>query len=177
MSAGGRSTHGTSARTPRQILPVRHSRVGSQVKPDSMQTSFQVAEIPGTRLRRSGSAAGSRTPPIARHNPRPDRTASRRGRRVAIGAAGMDADRQAVLFARRRRSASSCRRPSGMSPIASISTWTKRLSGATRSISATASSGLCNGTTIEARSRGSRSSSSFATQSLTARQTPPPCPR
>ena len=55
-----------------------------------------------------------------------------------------------------------------MSPMANSSTWTKRRSAATRSISATASSGLCTGTRIDARSRGSRSSSSFATQSLTA---------
>ena len=52
--------------------------------------------------------------------------------------------------------------------MANSSTCTKRRSAATRSISATASSGLCTGTRIEARSRGSRSSSSFATQSLTA---------
>ena len=52
--------------------------------------------------------------------------------------------------------------------MANSSTWTNRRSAATRSISATACSGLCTGTRIEARSRGSRSSSSFATQSLTA---------
>ncbi len=55
-----------------------------------------------------------------------------------------------------------------MSFIANSSTCTKRRSFATRSISATASSVLCSGTRIDARNRGSRSSSSFATQSLTA---------
>ena len=55
-----------------------------------------------------------------------------------------------------------------MSFIANSSTCTKRRSFATRSISATASSGLCGGTRIDARNRGSRSSSSFATQSFTA---------
>jgi hypothetical protein len=56
-----------------------------------------------------------------------------------------------------------------MSPITSSSTWTKRGSPARRSISSTASSTFCAGTMIEARSRGSRSSHSLASQSLTAR--------
>ncbi len=54
--------------------------------------------------------------------------------------------------------------------MTSSSTWTKRRSLATRSISTTAACGSCIGTRIEARSRGSRSSNSLATQSFTAAQ-------
>ncbi|MBN8907281.1 MAG: Asp-tRNA(Asn)/Glu-tRNA(Gln) amidotransferase subunit GatA [Rhodospirillales bacterium] len=50
-----------------------------------------------------------------------------------------------------------------------MSTCTNRRSGATRSISAADSSGLCIGITMEARRRGSRSSHSAAIQSLIAR--------
>ena len=48
-------------------------------------------------------------------------------------------------------------------------TWTKRLSSAMRSISSAARSGEWMGTTMEARSRGSRSSHSLASQLLIAR--------
>ena len=57
-----------------------------------------------------------------------------------------------------------------MSPITSISTWTKRLSLAQRSISATDFSTLCTGITIEPRSRASLSSHSLTSQSFSARQ-------
>ena len=40
ISAGGRSIQGTSGRTPRHVLLVRHSRGGSQVKPDSISTTL-----------------------------------------------------------------------------------------------------------------------------------------
>ena len=69
-----------------------------------------------------------------------------------------------------RRSASRCGARAACRPSPSSSTWTKRRSFATRSISATAACGSCSGTRIEARSRGSRSSNSLATQSFTARQ-------
>ena len=61
-----------------------------------------------------------------------------------------------------------------MSFITSSSTWTNRLSGATRLISSTAISGLCAGTTMEARNLGSLSSHSAAIQSFTARANPAP---
>ena len=57
-----------------------------------------------------------------------------------------------------------------MSPMTSISTWTKRLSLAQRSISATDFSTLWVGITIEPRSRASLSSHSLASQSFSARQ-------
>ena len=57
-----------------------------------------------------------------------------------------------------------------MSPCASTSTETNRLSPARRSISSTARSGACIGTTIEARSRESFDSHSAAIQSLIALQ-------
>src|ERR1700743_2559886 len=57
-----------------------------------------------------------------------------------------------------------------MSPITSISTCTKRLSAAQRSISATDFSTLCAGITIEPRSRASLSSHCLASQSFSARQ-------
>ena len=57
-----------------------------------------------------------------------------------------------------------------MSPMTSISTWTKRLSLAQRSISATDFSTLCIGITIEPRSRASLSSHSLTSQSFSARQ-------
>ena len=65
-----------------------------------------------------------------------------------------------------------CRRPSSVSPCDSTSTETKRLSLARRSISSTARSGACIGTTIEARSRLSFESHSAAIQSLIALQNP-----
>ena len=39
-SAGDFSSHGTSARTPRQVLLARHIQAGSQVTPDSISTTF-----------------------------------------------------------------------------------------------------------------------------------------
>ena len=54
--------------------------------------------------------------------------------------------------------------------MTSISTWTKRLSAAQRSISATAFSMLCAGITIEPRSLVSLSSHSLTSQSFSARQ-------
>jgi hypothetical protein len=59
-------------------------------------------------------------------------------------------------------------RPSGISPVASSSTWTNRRSVARRSISSAARAGFWGATTIEARSRGSRSSHCLTSQSLTA---------
>ena len=59
--------------------------------------------------------------------------------------------------------------PSGCSPIASISTCTKRLSPASRSISSTERSGDWIGSTAEPARRLSLASHSAASQSLSAR--------
>ena len=63
MSAGGRSIHGTSARTPRQVLLMRHSSVGSQVKPDSMQTSFSFGNFWNTPSAMKLTSWFSKLPP------------------------------------------------------------------------------------------------------------------
>ena len=60
------------------------------------------------------------------------------------------------------------RLPRGCSVRAGSSTWTKPGRSATRSISATASAGIRIGTTTDPRRRGSGSSHSRVSQSLTA---------
>ena len=48
MSAGGRSIHGTSTRTPFQVLLARHMNEGSQLTPDSISTTFSFGNFPNT---------------------------------------------------------------------------------------------------------------------------------
>ena len=48
MSAGDRFTHGTSARTPRQVFTARHRKAGSQLTPDSMNTNFNAENFTNT---------------------------------------------------------------------------------------------------------------------------------
>ena len=130
------------------------------MKPDFDQHHFQARELANTpsetRLASWSRRLALLRDVILEKIGRP----ARRGRRVPIGAAGVDADRQAV------RSRGAIDRPvvpaaqRHVEPTPSSSTWTKRGSPARRSISSAASSGFCDGTTIEARSRGSRSSHS-----------------
>ena len=132
------------------------------------QHHAQRSGISGTRPRRGSSAVAIRTPPIARRSPRPDAPAS-----PPPSAHGGRCCRRGCRWRgraspRRRRSAS---RGGGRAACRPWRTAAPGRSGGPpprRSISATARSGLCVGTRIEARSRGSRSSNSFATQSLTA---------
>ena len=100
MSVGARSTHGTSMRSPRQNLVSRHRCAGSQVKPDSSSTTFRSGNLVNTPSQTSDGqrcleGRGLRGVVLGVVG----RPAERRDR-VAIGAAGMDADRQAVLFGR-----------------------------------------------------------------------------
>ncbi len=48
IAAGSRSTQGTSTRTPRQVLLARHMKVGSQLTPDSISTTFNPGNLPNT---------------------------------------------------------------------------------------------------------------------------------
>src|ERR1043165_2922575 len=48
ISAGERSTHGTSVRAPRQNLEKRHRNPGSQVTPDSISTTFSLGYFANT---------------------------------------------------------------------------------------------------------------------------------
>ncbi len=50
ISAGERLTHGTSARTPRQVLTARQMKPGSQVTPDSSSTNFRSGNLLNTPL-------------------------------------------------------------------------------------------------------------------------------
>src|SRR5262249_45868102 len=93
---------------------------------------------------------------------------SQRGDGMAVGRAGMNAKRQAVALGRR------INRPEMPAAErrflhASTRICTKRRSLAQPPISSTPYSVFCKGTTLEARGRGSRSSHSLATQSLSAR--------
>ena len=48
IAAGSRSTHGTSTRTPRQVLLARHMKAGSQLTPDSISTTLRPGNLPNT---------------------------------------------------------------------------------------------------------------------------------
>ena len=98
ISAGDRSIQGTSGRTPRQDLLVRHSRFGSQVKPDSISTSSQRRELLehalGEEAQQLRFERGRLRDIILDAMGRP----ARRHRRMAVGAAGVDADGEPELF-------------------------------------------------------------------------------
>ncbi len=55
ISAGARSTQGTSGRTPRQVLPARQNQLGSHVNPASLITTLRPGNLwntpSATRLR------------------------------------------------------------------------------------------------------------------------------
>ena len=154
ISAGERSTHGTSSRSPRQNLVSRQRWAGSQGHAGFDQHHAQVGELgehalahqAGQRRLEGGRLGGVVFRVVARPADGRDR--------VTIGAASMDADRQSVLLA------ASIDRP--VLPLAQRrvahhkhQTCTKRWSGGDAMISSTASSAFCVGITIEARSRGS----------------------
>ena len=48
ISDGGRSTQGTSTRTPFQVLLARHMKAGSQLTPDSISTTLRPGNLPNT---------------------------------------------------------------------------------------------------------------------------------
>ena len=50
ISAGERLTHGTSPRTPRQVLIARQMKPGSQETPDSSSTNVSVGNLLSTPL-------------------------------------------------------------------------------------------------------------------------------
>src|SRR5882762_2550524 len=100
IAAGSRSIHGTSTRTPRQVLLARHMKAGSQLTPDSISHGLEAgkfeehafidqAEYLGLKRLRLGEIIF-----VAIGRPA-DRT-----RRAAILAAGMDRDRQFVFLGR-----------------------------------------------------------------------------
>ena len=97
-SAGGRSTQGTSARTPRQVLLARHRKLGSQVKPDSISTRRSAGNLAKTpswmMLSRSAWKACERSDDVLEMVGGPAIAAGG----VAGGGAGVDADRQAVAL-------------------------------------------------------------------------------
>ena len=113
-------------------------------------------------------AVAIRTPPIARRSPRPDAPASptpsaRAGRCCRRGCRWRGrASRPPRRSASRCGVRAACRPWRTAAPARSGGPSPRARSRRPRS------SGLCTGTRIEARSRGSRSSSSFAIQSLTA---------
>ena len=99
-SCGGRSTQGTSVRSPRQNFLIRHRNAGSQVTPDSISTTLR-SGILGEHafgdqahdLRLKALGLGDVVLDVVA---RP----AKRSDRVAVGTAGMNADRQAVAFGR-----------------------------------------------------------------------------
>ena len=98
----------------------------------------------------------------------PVRRPARRGRRMAIGAAGVNADREPVLFGRR------IDRPIGAAAEQHLAHGKQQhlheaaVGREPLDLRAPPAPGLCAGSRIDARRRGSRSSSSFAIQSFTA---------
>src|ERR1700704_143678 len=48
IAAGSRSIQGTSTRTPRQVLLARHMKAGSQLMPDSINTTFNPGNFRNT---------------------------------------------------------------------------------------------------------------------------------
>src|SRR5260370_29901537 len=48
IAAASRSSHGTSTRTPRQVLLARHMKAGSQLTPDSISTTLRPGNFTNT---------------------------------------------------------------------------------------------------------------------------------
>ena len=100
ISDGSRSSHGVSARTPRQVLLMRQKYAGSQVTPDSISTTFSCGNFTNTpsvtRLFSARGKARRLRDVVLQVIGRP----AERARRMAEAAAGVNADRQTVLLRR-----------------------------------------------------------------------------
>ena len=167
-SRAGRRPRGSRCAGPSRISSAATDRPAARTTPDSISTTVSARKLGentlGDQAGQLRLEGGGLVDVFLGERGRP----ADRGHRVAVHAAGVDADRQAVAFR------GGVDRPvlpaaqGGSLPTSSM-TWTKRRSGAQRLISSTASSAFCIGTMIEARSRGSRSSHSRAIQSFSAR--------
>ena len=168
ISAGGRSIQGTSGRTPRQVLVVAPQQ-GRQPG----EAGFDQHELERGKFLEHAFGEEAHQLDLERRRLRDvvldaiGRPARRR-RRVVIGAAGVDADRQADASRPPRRSANRAAARAASRPSRAAAPARSGDRAPRARSRATASSGFCAGTRIEARRRGSRSSSSCATQSFTA---------